>query len=52
MLDFGTDNQELLNDPRYTGYRAPRLRGDAYLSLLDEFMQVVIPLPSSAAAEQ
>jgi len=50
MLDFGTDNQELLNDPRYTGYRAPRLRGDAYLSLLDEFMQVVIP-PSSAAAE-
>ena len=41
MLDFGTDNQELLNDPRYTGYRAPRLRGDAYLSLLDEFMQAV-----------
>ena len=37
-LDVGTDNQALLEDPLYVGYRQPRLRGDAYFELLDEFV--------------
>lgn len=37
-LDVGTDNQELLDDPLYLGYRHPRLRGDPYVELVDEFV--------------
>ncbi|MEJ2129442.1 MAG: NAD-dependent malic enzyme [Woeseiaceae bacterium] len=37
-LDVGTDNQQLLDDPLYLGWRKPRLRGDAYLEILDEFV--------------
>jgi len=37
-LDVGTDNQSLLEDPLYLGWRQPRLRGDAYLALVDEFV--------------
>ena len=37
-LDVGTDNQELLDDPLYLGYRHPRLRGDEYVDLVDEFV--------------
>ena len=37
-LDVGTDNQALLDDPLYLGYRQPRLRGDAYIALVDEFV--------------
>ena len=40
-LDFGTDNQALLDDPQYTGWRHPRLQGDEYFALVDEFMQAV-----------
>jgi Malic enzyme len=40
-LDVGTNNEELLADPLYLGYRAPRLRGDAYFDLVDEFVQAV-----------
>ena len=41
QLDFGTDNEALLNDPLYTGVRAPRLKGDEYFALVDEFVQAV-----------
>jgi malate dehydrogenase (oxaloacetate-decarboxylating)(NADP+) len=41
MLDVGTDNDELRRDPQYIGLAEPRLRGDAYLSLVDEFMAAV-----------
>ena len=37
-LDVGTDNEELLNDPLYLGWREKRLRGDRYVELVDEFV--------------
>src|SRR5262245_34792941 len=37
-LDVGTDNQGLLDDPLYLGYRAPRLRGAAYDELVEAFV--------------
>jgi malic enzyme len=37
-LDVGTDNQALLADPVYIGWRQKRLRGPAYTELLDEFV--------------
>ena len=40
-LDFGTDNEELLADPSYNGWRERRLSGDAYYSLIDEFVQAL-----------
>ena len=40
-LDVGTDNPALLRDPLYLGVRHPRLRGEAYFSLLDELVDAV-----------
>lgn len=41
MLDVGTNNVKLLNNSLYLGLRQPRLEGDEYLSVLDEFMEAV-----------
>ena len=41
VLDCGTDNEELLNDPFYLGLPNKRLRGVEYFELVDEFMQAV-----------
>jgi malic enzyme len=40
-LDVGTDNQALLEDELYLGWRKPRLRGPEYDSLVDEFVRAV-----------
>ena len=40
-LDVGTDNQKLLDDDLYLGWREPRLRGAAYESLVAEFVAAV-----------
>jgi malate dehydrogenase (oxaloacetate-decarboxylating)(NADP+) len=38
MLDVGTGNEELRNDPLYLGVNAPRISGDAYDALVEEFV--------------
>jgi malic enzyme len=40
-LDVGTNNEDLLNDDMYAGWRHPRLRGDEYYELVDEFVDAV-----------
>jgi malate dehydrogenase (oxaloacetate-decarboxylating)(NADP+) len=41
MLDVGTDNPRLLEDPLYLGLGRRRERGEAYLELVDEFVEAV-----------
>ena len=41
VLDVGTNNPKLKNDPRYLGDREDRLEGEEYYSLVDEFMAAV-----------
>ena len=41
MLDVGTDNQELLDDPLYLGITCRRVRGSAYLELMEEFIAAI-----------
>ena len=39
MLDVGTNNEQLLNDPLYNGIERHRARGKEYDELFDEFIQ-------------
>jgi len=41
LLDVGTDNEELLNDPLYLGWHNKRIRGQEYDDFIDAFINGV-----------
>ena len=41
VLDVGTNNQQLLNDPLYMGWRHPRITGPEYQSFVAAFIDAV-----------
>jgi malate dehydrogenase (oxaloacetate-decarboxylating)(NADP+) len=42
MLDVGTNNRELLDDPMYLGIRRPRYGGNEYDDIVEEFITAAV----------
>ncbi|ENX26457.1 MULTISPECIES: NAD-dependent malic enzyme [Acinetobacter] len=40
-LDVGTNNQQLLNDPIYMGWREPRISGDEYYAFVETVIRAI-----------
>lgn len=41
LLDLGTNNQDMLQDPEYLGWRHERITGDEYDAFIDQSVQAV-----------
>jgi len=41
MLDVGTNNQSLIDNPMYMGVKSPRITDDEYFEFVDAFIQAV-----------
>lgn len=41
VIDVGTNNQALVDDPLYLGLRQSRVRGDEYMAFVEEFVEAV-----------
>lgn len=44
VIDAGTDNEKLLNDPSYTGDRHKRIRGNEYYEFIDRFVKACLDM--------
>jgi len=51
VLDVGTNNQVLLDDPLYLGLRQTRTRGEEYMAFVDEFVAAVQSLYSKCCIQ-
>jgi malate dehydrogenase (oxaloacetate-decarboxylating) len=50
VLDVGTNNQQLLDDPLYMGWRHPRITDDEYYQFVDDVIQAIKPAGRTSAA--
>ncbi len=41
VLDVGTNNQQLLDDPLYMGWRHPRITDDEYYQFVDDVIRAI-----------